>query len=103
MTKERRYFTLNNPDQTATQGAPGTGGRLRRILWILLVLVALIAALCLIFPRLMNTDRVVRFFRYMGLRDKASYGRLEFDSGAGNVYAGFDDGLLVGTDNGVTL
>ena len=103
MTTERRYFTLNNPDQTATQGAPGTGGRLRRILWILLVLVALIAALCLIFPRLMNTDRVVRFFRYMGLRDKASYGRLEFDSGAGNVYAGFDDGLLVGTENGVTL
>lgn len=94
---------MNNQDRSVSKAAPQGSGRLRRILWIVLVLAALIAALCLIFPRLLNTDRVVRFFRYMGLRDKASYGRLEFDSGAGNVYAGFDDGLLVGTESGVTL
>ena len=103
MTTERRYFTLNNPKQSAPAGTPRTGGRLRRLLWIVLILAALAFALALILPRLVNPDRVVRFFRYMGLRDKDSYGCIHFESGANNVYAGFDDGLLVGTENGVTL
>ena len=90
---------MNNPERPASTTAPQARGRLRRILWI----VAVLAALFLIFPRLINTDRIVRFFRYMGLRDKESYGRISFEGGAGNVYAGFDDGLLVGTESGVTL
>ncbi len=94
---------MNNPERPASMAVPRKSGRIRRILWIVAVLAALLAVLCLIFPRVVNTDRVVRFFRYMGLRDKENYGRISFEAGAGNVYAGFDDGLLVGTENGVTL
>lgn len=78
-------------------------GVLRWVLLGLAVLLVLLAAAWLLFPRALNPDRVIRFFRYMGLRDKQSYGHISFESGAGNVYAGFDDGLLVGTESGLTL
>lgn len=103
MTTERRYFTLNNPERPAPKTARQKSERIRRILWIVAVLAALLAVLCLIFPRLIDTDRVVRFFRYMGLRDQEDYGHISFEGGAGNVYAGFDDGLLVGSEDGVAL
>lgn len=89
--------------QPVPKAAPVRRGRGRRILLIAAVLLVLLLLAWLIFPRVINPDRVIRYFRYMGLRDKESYGRLSFEGGAGNVYAGFDDGLLVGTENGVTL
>ena len=70
---------------------------------VLALLAFLLLAAWLLFPRELNPDRVVRFFRYMGLRDKESYGKISFEGGAGNVYAGFDDGILLGTESGVTL
>ena len=103
MTTERRYFTLNNSDLTASKTAPRRTRILRRVLLVLAALVALLAALYLVLPKLFNLDGVVRFFRYMGLRDKESYGRISYEGGAGTVYAAFDDGLLIGTENGVAL
>ena len=102
MTTERRYFTLSNSDLPASK-APRKGRMIRRIIWIIPVLAVLAVALLLLVPGLVNLDPAVRFFRYMGLRDKENYGRLSFEGGAGSVCAGFDDGLLVGTENGLTL
>ena len=101
MTTERRYFTLSSNIKAAAP--PRKRGWLRWILLILAVLLALLFAASLIFPQTVSADRVVRYFRYMGLRDKESYGQISFEGGAGNVYAGFDDGLLVGTESGLTL
>ncbi len=92
---------MNNSTQ-----APETASRRRRVLpWVLLALslVLLLTAASMLFPRELNPQRVLRFFRYMGLRDRESYGRISFEAGAGNNYAGFDDGLLVGTEGGLVL
>ncbi len=94
---------MNNPDRAASTPGSHKHGTLRRVLCILALLAALALVLCLILPKLVNMDSTVRFFRYMGLRDKASYGRINFEGGSGNVYAGFDDGLLVGTGSGLAL
>ena len=94
---------LREANRTASRSAPR---KRSKALWVLLglgVLLLLLAAAWLLFPKELNPDRVVRFFRYMGLRDKESYGQISFEGGAGNVYAGFDDGLLVGTESGLTL
>ena len=82
---------------------PRRRGRLRLILLIAAVLLVLLLLAWLLFPSELNPDRVVRFFRYMGLRDREGYGRISFEGGAGSACAGFDDGLLVGTENGLTL
>ena len=103
MTTERRYFTLNSKIKPVPQAAPRKRGWWRWVLMILSVLLVLVLAASLIFPRVVNKDRLVRYFRYMGLKDKESYGRISFEGGAGNVYAGFDDGLLVGNESGLTL
>ena len=103
MTTERRYFTLNSNIKLVSDAAPVRRGRWRWVLLILSVLLVLLLAASLIFPRVINKDRLVRYFRYMGLRDKESYGRVSFEGGAGNVYAGVDDGLLVGNESGLTL
>ncbi len=85
-------------------GAPASrSGKRSRILLILIPVLVLLLAAVLILPRVVNLDGALRFFRYMGLRDKESYGKISFEAGAGNVYAGFDDGLLVGTESGLTL
>ena len=80
----------------------------KRMLWrwvllILSVLLVLFLAALLIFPQAMGRDKLIRYFRYIGLRDKENYGHISFESGAGSVYADFDDGLLVGTESGLTL
>lgn len=103
MTTERRYFTLSNHIKPVSQPARRKRGRARWVLLTAAVLLALLLIAWLLFPKELNPDRVVRFFRYMGLRDKAGYGRISFEGGAGNTYAGFDDGLLVGTESGLTL
>ena len=104
MTTERRYFTLNDKLRAAPgAAAPRRGKGLRITLMLLSILLVLLLLAWLIFPHVMNPDRLVRFFRYMGLREKENYGRVTFEAAAGNVYAGFDDGLLVGTETGLTL
>ena len=104
MTTERRYFTLNDKLRAAPgAAAPQRGKGLRITLMLLSILLVLLLMAWLIFPHVMNPDRLVRFFRYMGLREKENYGRVTFEAAAGNVYAGFDDGLLVGTETGLTL
>ena len=104
MTTERRYFTLNDKLRAAPSAAALRRGKgLRITLMLLSILLVLLLLAWLIFPHVMNPDRLVRFFRYMGLREKENYGRVTFEAAAGNVYAGFDDGLLVGTETGLTL
>ena len=85
---------MANPSQTRPR---------RRGLLPAVLILALAAALLLLLVGLLGSDSVLRFFRYMGLRDKESYGNLTFEGGAGNVCAAFDDGLLVGTENGLIL
>ena len=94
---------MNNPRRRKSKTPPRHGRKPRRLLRPVAVLAVLAAVLCLIFSKLVDPDRVVRFFRYMGLRDKEGYGSISFEGSVGNVYAGFDDGLLVGTESGVTL
>ena len=103
MTTERRYFTLNSNIKPVPEAAPEHRGRWRWVLLLLSVLLVLVLAASLIFPRTVNKDRIVRYFRYMGLRDQEGYGRISFEGSASNVYAGFDDGFLVGSENGLTL
>ncbi len=77
--------------------------RWKRFFLIVAILLLLFLLLGVLFPKLLNTDRVIRFFRYMGLRDRDDYGILSFDANSSNDYAGFDSGLLVGSESGVTL
>ena len=76
---------------------------LRRAALILLCVVLLLILIKLMFPKVLDADRAVRFFRYMGLRDKESYGHVSFDANSSNAYAGFDGGIMVGSESGVTL
>lgn len=93
---------MNDPSQTKAEpaGRPGLGRVLLMLGSVVLVLVLLVR---LLLPQVFDTSRLVRFFRYLGLRDKESYGRISFEPSASNAYAGFDDGLLVGTESGLTL
>lgn len=70
---------------------------------MILVLLALAAVLLLILSKLVNSDQVGRFFRYMGLRDKEGYGCISFEGSAGTICAGFGDGVLLGTENSLAL
>ena len=90
-----------NPE--TREEAPKRPGFWRWAMMIASILLVLILLAYLIFPRTLNPDRVIRFFRYMGLRDKESYGNIPFDANAANTFAGFDDGLLVGSETGLTL
>lgn len=102
---------MNKKDAAAQQKAVpserehkvGKKIRWKRILAVLLILILLVVLIGVLFPKLLNTDRVVRFFRYMGLRDREDYGHMSFDANASNAYAGFDNGLLIGSESGVTL
>ncbi len=67
------------------------------------LLLALFIGLMFLFPELFNLDRFVRFFRYMGLRNKAGYGVINYETGADNVYYAFDGCLAVGSESGLTL
>lgn len=93
--------------QTAESKEPKQKKRGWRILRIclvvlaLLILVVLVAAL--LFPKQVNLDRLVRFFRYMGLKDKEGYGTVTFDAGSANSYAAFDGGLLIAGDGGLII
>ena len=103
MTTERRYFTLSN---AKTKPRRRSGGRRAGWIWLLgslLALCAVLLAAWLLFPKAVNPDRVIRYFRYMGLRDKAGYGNISFESAQGNAFAGYGDGLLVGGESGLTL
>ena len=94
---------MNNNNTPVPGASPRKRGAWRWILLLLSVLLVLVLAAALFFPRIVNKDRLIRYFRYMGLRDQENYGSISFEGGAGNVYAGFDDGLLVGTESGLTL
>ena len=67
------------------------------------VLLGLAVGLMFLFPELFDLDRFIRFFRYMGLRNKEGYGVITYEAGADNVYAGFDGCLAVGNESGMTL
>ena len=103
MTTERRYFTLSSNIKPVPNPMPRRRGRLRWVLLGAAVLLVLLLLAWLFFPTEANPDRVIRFFRYMGLRDREGYGSISFEGGAGSACAGFDDGFLVGTENGLTL
>lgn len=93
--------------QTAGPNPPKKAKRGWRVLRFCLVVLALLLVLLLVaallFPKQVNVDRVIRFFRYMGLKDKAGYGHVTFDAGSSNCYAAFDGGLLIAGEGGVVL
>ena len=93
-------------DNHAPERTPGGSGALRTFKIIVIVAIVLIAigvAASLIFPKLFNTDSVVRFFRYMGLKDRKNYGVISFDAGSANGYAAFGGGLLVSGEGGMIV
>ena len=55
---------MNSKIKPVSDAAPLRRGRWRWVLLILSVLLVLVLAVSLIFPRTVNKDRVVRFFRY---------------------------------------
>lgn len=75
----------------------------RVLMMVLSILLVLLLAGWLIFPRIINPDRLIRTFRYMGLRDRPDFGCIIFEGSANNVFAGCDEGLSVGSENGLTL
>lgn len=95
-----------NESQTSEK-KQNRGGRTVRVLKITAIVVILLAALLflasLLLPKFINLDRVVRFFRYMGLKNKANYGTVSFDASSSNGYAAFGDGLLVSSEGGMIL
>ena len=94
-------------DSQTNEKKTSRGGRAIRVLKITVITVIILAALLflasLLLPKLFNMDRVVRFFRYMGLKNKAEYGTVSFDASSSNGYAAFGDGLLVSGEGGMIL
>lgn len=79
--------------------------------WILLgvaVLIVILVVAALLFPRIINLDRVGRLFTYLGSADNENYGRIRFDSNSTDSYAllgnrfavGCEDGMYFYDDNG---
>lgn len=97
-------MTETNPEELNLPPKAKRGWRVLRIcLIVLALLLVLILVAALLFPKQVNLDRAIRFFRYMGLKDKASYGHVTFDAGTSNCYAAFDGGLLIAGEGGVVL
>lgn len=94
---------LTERDPSLRRTAPSRARQRRPLLWRLLVWAALLTALWLILSRLIQPDRILRYFRYMGLRDREGYGQIHFESEGAFVCVGFDDGLLVGTENNISV
>ncbi len=102
--KASRRSELPEPE-TEQSAAKRTKGRLAgRLVLISLALLLVLGIACMfLFPELFNLDRFVRFFRYMGLRNKEGYGIISYDASANNVYCGFDGCFAVGNESGLTL
>ena len=99
-----------NKSGRSDRSASETGKPIRRnsgfwrvFLLVLVVLVLLLAICVKLFPSVFDLDRLSRTFRYMGLKDQSGYGQISFDSNSTDSFAGFGDGLLVGSENSVTL
>ncbi|MBQ6030805.1 MAG: hypothetical protein IJL31_04795 [Oscillospiraceae bacterium] len=93
-------------ESQARERTPGKSGALRTVKAVVIVTVVLavvILAAALLFPKLFNTDSFVRFFRYMGLKDRKNYGEISFDAGSANGYAAFGGGILVSGEGGLIL
>ena len=103
MTTERRYFTLSNKIKPVPKAAPRRRGWGRWVLLCAAVLLVLLLLAGVFFPAEANPDRVIRFFRYMGLRDREGYGQISFEGGAGSACACLGDGFLTGNENGLAL
>lgn len=96
MSKENSYENQTNGRSRAVRAL-----KIAAITLIVLAVVLFLASLLL--PKVFNMDRVVRFFRYMGLKNKEGYGTVSFDAGSSNGYAAFGDGLLVSSEGGMIL
>ncbi len=90
--------------QTAKSPKKGFFRKPWRVWTLVLVLLAvLVAAASALFPQTIRLDRVARFFTYLGLNGKDGYGHIVFDANNTNDFAAFSDGLLVGSESGLTL
>ena len=76
----------------------------RRLRWLIIVTVVLLAALALaLFWRDLNFDRFRRWVTYMGVEPDGTYGNYQFPAYDSNVYAVYENGLLVATSSGLML
>ena len=104
-TKKAGPAVLPDPETEEESAEKRPKSRLagRLVLLGLAVLLVVGIACMFLFPELFNLDRFIRFFRYMGLRNKEGYGVITYDASANNVYSGFDGCFAVGNESGLTL
>ncbi|MBQ1372252.1 MAG: hypothetical protein IIY70_04910, partial [Oscillospiraceae bacterium] len=76
---------------------------LRNTMILLAVLLVLLLAGRLFFPATINPDQVVRGFRYLGLQDQPGFGNIGFESRVGTVFCGCEEGLMIGSEDGMSL
>ena len=74
----------------------------RRLRWLIIVTVIVLAVLALVlFWRDLNFDRFRRWVTYMGVEPDGTYGNYQFPAYDSNVYAVYENGLLVATSSGL--
>lgn len=68
------------------------------------VVLAVCGVLCLfLFNEELNLDGLLRWGKYLTVRDDERFGSYSFDSHSSNCYASFDDGLAVASISGLTI
>lgn len=78
-------------------------GLLRKIAWMLLVVLVVCGILAVIlFPRTFNIDRLRRAVRYWNVSDDGETGRYSFDAHNSNCYGMLNDGLVVASVGGLS-
>lgn len=77
--------------------------KLRIILIVVAALLVLVVLLFVLFPNLIDFDRVKRYFHYLGKRDKDGYGSISFDATGTTDCGTIGDCFVLATDGGVYL
>ena len=75
----------------------------RVLIMLLSILLVLLLGGRIFFPATINPDQVVRGLRYLGLQDQPGFGCIGFESRAGTIFSGCEEGLMIGSEDGMTL
>lgn len=101
MSEENKIIDLR-PETDAKPEKKKRPSKWKIILLVLLTLAVLGVLTVIFLDEVLNLDKVRRFFNYLTVSDRSTYGSYTFDSGNNNAYAAFDGGLAVATQSGLS-
>lgn len=87
---------------------PASEKQKKRVSWKKIVLFCVVALLILgilavvFLDEALNLDKVRRFFSYLTV-DKKTYGQYSFEASSSNAYAGFDEGMAIASQTGISV